>query len=121
MRPRGAARELGALVWAARVVVDPSSSQWPNLALLDAMWKGRPVIVNSGSASAKVMQEGGGICVRSTEEMGGWIRECLEDPEAARSAGAVSRRWVVHRHLAPRHLLEYLKLLLHLKGGSVGA
>ena len=115
---RAAGRELGALGWAARVVLDPSTSPWPNLALLDAMWKGRPVIARAGSANAAIIQDGGRACAQSDEELGRRLREFLEDPGAARSAGAVARRWVVQRHLATRHILDYLKMLQQFKEGK---
>jgi trehalose synthase len=114
---RGSAREIGALEWAARVVVDPAASLWPNLALLDAMWKGKPVIVHRAAASAALVREGAGVCVGSIEELARRLREFLDDPAAARTAGAASRRWVTQRHLTTRHLEDYMRLLLQLQAG----
>jgi trehalose synthase len=110
---RDSIRELCALGWAARVVVDASPGRWPNLDLLDVMWKGTAALVASTSATSAFIVPDAGHCVGSREELSRRLGEMLEDSDIAREMGAGARRSITRGHLMPRHLLDYLKLMLY--------
>jgi glycosyltransferase involved in cell wall biosynthesis len=112
---------LCALGWAASVVIDMSRSRWPNLHLLDAMWKETPVLVASGSPSATLIPKDAGFHVRTEEELSQKLGEILEDSEQSAKMGHAAHEAVVRQHLVPRHLLDYLKLLLYFEKDTVRA
>lgn len=109
---RSSPQELAALGWAAQVVVDASNSRWPNLDLLDVMWKGTPAVVAMDSASAPFVSDEVGFRMRSREELSTRVGDLLSDARTAREMGACAHLMVSRRHLVPRHLLDYLKLML---------
>jgi trehalose synthase len=115
---RGDSREMAALGWAAEAAVDTSTSPWPNLYVLDLLWKSKPVLLLEGSRTARLLRDGDAQTFRSPEEQAWRLGNLLADGESARRLGESGRARVVERFLPPRHLLDYLKLLLYFEEGA---
>lgn len=109
----GESREMAALGWAAAAVIEDSPSPWPNLHLLDVLWKSKPVLVAEGSRTARFVEECAVEVFRSPEELAWRLSDLLGNKDKARRMGKAGRACVIERYLAPRHLLDYLKLLLY--------
>jgi trehalose synthase len=115
---RASSRELSALGWAAQVVIDPTTSPWPNEEVLDVLWKGKPALVCSDSGTAPFVRDGCGYRARTPSELARKLGELLEDSGAAKEMGACAHLSMGRHHLVPRHLLDYLKLMLHFVGNG---
>ena len=103
----------------AAVAVQKSLAEGFGLTVVEAMWKGRPVVASRvGGIADQVLDGETGLLVppRDLEAFGAALRTLLDDPKRAQAMGERARRRVRRQFLAPRHLLQYLDLLERLLG-----
>ena len=106
----------------ATIVLQKSLKEGLGLTILEAMCKGKPVIVGSIGGPAHVIKEDGfygygvgykdekGNLVYTSQETAGEILRCFEDPQKALFMSKRARRNVGINYSAIRHLLDYLRL-----------
>ena len=111
-------RPLAALERAAQAAIDGSRSPWPNLHVLDLLWKSKPVLVANESRTAKLVRDCDLETYRSPQELAWRLGGLLRDEERARRLGQSGRNCVLQQYLPPRQLLDYLKLMLYLEERS---
>jgi len=111
----GNSRLLAALGWAAEAAIDASMSPWPNLYVLDLLWKSKPVLLAEGSRTAKLVRDCDVETYRSPEDLAWRLGGLLADKDRARHLGQSGRTCVLQRYLPTRHLLDYLKLMMFLE------
>ena len=108
---------VNALQRAASVIVQKSLAEGFGLTVAEAMWKGRPVVASRiGGIEDQVVDGETGILVdpRRLDEFGAAVVKLLSGPERAESMGAAAARRVRAEYLAPRHLIQYLTLIVAL-------
>ena len=101
----------------ATVVVQKSLAEGFGLTVAEAMWKGRPVVAGRiGGIEDQIIDGQTGILVdpRRLGDFGAALVKLLRDPKLADRMGAEAERRVRAEYLAPRHLTQYLALLMSL-------
>lgn len=113
---------VNALQRAATIVLQKSLKEGLGLTILEAMCKGKPVIVGNVGGPAHLIEEDGaygygvgdrdekGNLVYTSEETAGKILRCFEDPQKARLMSERAQRYVGVSYSAIRHLVDYLGL-----------
>jgi trehalose synthase len=113
--PPEAHLEINALQRAATVVLQRAHRQGFPLTVAEAMWKGKPVIGSaSAGVTAQIIHDVTGYVVHSPEGAAFWLRNLLNNPEAASRLGGAGREHVRRNFLITRHLADYLTLLTRL-------
>jgi trehalose synthase len=102
----------------AAVVVDKSLAEGDGLAIVEAMYKGRPVVAGAVGVHAEhIRDEWTGLLAdpRDPAEFGKAIRRLLDDPTWASQLGAAARRHTVADFLGDRHLAQWSRMLVELR------
>ena len=119
---------VNALQRASTIVLQKSLKEGLGLTILEAMCKGKPVIVGNAGGPAHLIEEDGlygygvgykdegGNLVYSSEETAGEILRCFEHPQNALEMAKRAQRNVATNYSAIRHLLDYLRLFKDLVG-----
>jgi trehalose synthase len=104
------------------IVLQKSLKEGLGLTILEAMCKGKPVIVGNVGGPARLIEEDGlygygvgykdkrGDLVYTSEETAGEILRCFEAPQKALEMAKRAQRNVATNYSAIRHLLDYLRL-----------
>jgi trehalose synthase len=107
---------------ASTIVLQKSLKEGLGLTILEAMCKGKPVIVGNAGGPAHLIEEDGlygygvgykdeeGNLIYTSEETAGEILRCFEDPKEALEMAKRAQRNVATNYSAIRHLLDYLRL-----------
>jgi len=107
---------------ASTIVLQKSLKEGLGLTILEAMCKGKPVIVGNVGGPAHLIEEDGlygygvgykderGNLVYTSEETAGEILRCFEAPQKALEMAKRAQRNVATSYSAIRHLLDYLRL-----------
>jgi trehalose synthase len=100
----------------ADVIVQKSLAEGFGLTVSEAMWKGRPVIASRiGGIQDQIADGESGILIddpRDLASVAAAIDGLLADPERARRMGSAAQERVREMFLAPRHLAQYVSLLV---------
>lgn len=109
--------EVNAFQSGADVIVQNSAGEAFDLDVIEAMWKGRPVIGgNCGGARLQVRDGVTGYLVNDVESCAERIIRLLKDPTLGELMGNAAREWVRKHYLMPRLLRDYLKLSVTVLG-----
>jgi trehalose synthase len=101
----------------ATVVVQKSLAEGFGLTVAEAMWKARPVVASRiGGIRDQIVDGETGMLVDplNGREFGTAVTELLNDVPRAEHMGSRARERVRAEYLGPRHLLQYLDLILRL-------
>lgn len=113
--PPDAALEINALQRAAAVVIHKPRQENFGLEVVEAMWKGKPVIGSTaGGIPTQVLPDVTGFTVSSDEGAAFRIRQLLQNPDLMARLGGAAREYVRRNFLITRHLGDYLALLANL-------
>jgi trehalose synthase len=115
MLPPNSDREINALQRASAVVVQKSLREGFGLTVSEALWKGRPVVASAvGGIPLQVKHRYSGLLVHSIEGTAHAIKQCLRNPDYARTLGENGREHVRQNFLLTRHMRDYLVAFLTL-------
>jgi trehalose synthase len=104
--------EINALQGAAVAAIQQGVRKGFSPALLEASWKGRPVLAGEGGAlSDQVVDGATGYVFKNFDDAAQRIAQLVEDPSLADSLGFEGHRLVRDNHLVVRWVEEYLNLL----------
>ncbi|HVC76046.1 MAG TPA: glycosyltransferase [Candidatus Micrarchaeaceae archaeon] len=104
--------EINALQGAATVALQYGVRKGFSPTLLEASWKGRPVLADeSGSLSEQVIHGTTGFVVSSQTDASQRIAQLVDDPGLADSLGFTGHCYVRDNHLVTRWVEEYLNLM----------
>ena len=104
--------EVNALQGAAVVAMQQGVRKGFSPALLEASWKGRPVLAGEGGAlSDQVVHGTTGYVFKNFDDAAQRIAQLASDPSLADSLGFQGHRLVRENHLVVRWVEEYLNLL----------
>jgi trehalose synthase len=106
---------VNALQRRADVVVQKSLAEGFGLTVAEAMWKARPVVASRiGGIQDQVVDGVTAFLVdpNDLEAYGRAVVRFLADPELAHRIGREAQKRIRDAFLAPRHLVQYLELLL---------
>lgn len=104
--------DINALQGAATVAMQNAVRKGFSTALLEASWKGRPVLACEGGAMAHQVVDGtSGYLFRSFDDAADHIVELVKDRNLADALGFNGHRLVRDNHLVVRWVEEYMKLL----------
>jgi len=110
--PPEADLEINALQRAATIVFQKSFKDGFNLAVTEAMWKGKPVIGSTaGGLAAQIIDGVTGYTVHSVEGVAFRARHLLNNPALIQRMGGAGREHVRRNFLVTRHLSDYLTLM----------
>ncbi len=110
--PPEADLEINALQRAATIVLQKSIREGFNVAVAEAMWKGKPVIGSTaGGIAAQIIDGVTGHTVHSVEGMAFRTRLLLNNPSLMQRMGGAGREHVRRNFLVTRHLSEFLTLM----------
>lgn len=84
--------DVPALLAAADVVVNTSRWEGLSLALLEALWRGRPLVVTDSPGNPEAVGDAGVVVGQDAEAVAAAVASLLRDPEVLRSAGERARR-----------------------------
>lgn len=116
--PEEASYLINALQHHATIVVQKSLAEGFGLAITEALWKGKPVVVSGvGGLADQVSHGETGLVVDDPTDLAEFsarIATLLADPDLAARLGAAGRERVREHYLADRHLLQFADLLLQL-------
>ncbi len=108
---------VNALQHQADVVVQKSLAEGFGLTVAEAMWKGRPIVASRVGGIADQIEHGrSGLLIDDPTDLralGDRVVEVLVDPSLAERLGSEARRRAIRHYLAPRHLVEQARLVLH--------
>lgn len=109
---------INALQHHATIVVQKSLAEGFGLAITEALWKSKPVVVSGvGGLAEQVHHDITGLVVDDATDLAGFstsVATLLTDPQRAARLGAAGRERVREHYLADRHLLQFADLLLQL-------
>jgi trehalose synthase len=109
--PPEADLEINALQRAATIVFQKSIKEGFNVAVAEAMWKGKPVIGSqAGGIAAQIVDGVTGYTVYSVEGMAFRARHLLNNPGLMQRMGGAGREHVRRNYLVTRHLGDFLTL-----------
>jgi len=104
----------------AAVVVQKSLAEGFGLTVVEAMWKGRPVVASAvGGIVDQIVDGEHGLLLDDPTDLAGFgscVRRLLDDPPFADSLGARAHRRANEEFLGDRHLEEWGKLFAELEG-----
>jgi len=101
--------EINAFQRAGRVALQTGVRKGHDLSILEAMWKGRPVVADRRGVGLSI--EGVVSLLGSTpEECADNILQVLSHPARASSIGSAAHSYVRRRFLITRYLCDYLRL-----------
>jgi len=104
----------------ASVVAQKSIAEGFGLTVVEAMWKGRPIVASAvGGISEQIVDGEHGLLLDDPTDLaafGGAVRRLLDDPELAARLGANARRRATEEFLGDRHLEQWAELFAHLDG-----
>lgn len=104
--------EINALQGAAVVAVHSGVHRGYSAALLEASWKGRPVLAGGcGAMPDQIVHGATGYVFESFNDAADRIVQLVADPVLADTMGLAGHRLVRKNHLVIRWLEEYLKLM----------
>jgi trehalose synthase len=104
--------EINALQGSAAVAIQQRVRKAFAPGLLEASWKGRPVLAgDSGSLADQVVQGQTGYIFQSFEDAAERIAALIHDPALADSLGLAGHRLVRDNHLVTRWVEDYLDLI----------
>ncbi|BFU93363.1 MAG: Trehalose synthase [Nitrospira sp.] len=110
--PPEADLEINALQRAATIVFQKSIREGFNVAVAEAMWKGKPVIGSTaGGIAAQIVDGVTGHTVHSAEGMAFRTRLLLNNPGLIQRMGGAGREHVRRNFLVTRHLSDFLTLM----------
>jgi trehalose synthase len=102
----------------ATVVAQKSLAEGFGLTVLEAMWKGRPVVVSQvGGIRDQIPDDRFGLLLADPRDLagfGGLIRRLLDNPELAERVGANAGERAAHLFLPDEHLQKWAQLLTEL-------
>ncbi len=108
--------QLNALVRGSTIVMHDSLDDGFGLAVSEALWKAKPVVgAPVGGIKLQVINAVTGFLARSPEGAAARVLQLLTDPVLRRALGANGREHVRQNYLLPRHVKDYLLLLLALE------
>jgi trehalose synthase len=106
---------VNALQRRADVVVQKSLAEGFGLTVLEAMWKGRPVVASGvGGIQDQIVDGVSGVLVADPGDLEGFataIESLLADEARSARIGAAARERVIESFLGVRRLVEYLELV----------
>ena len=112
---------VNALQRRANVVVQKSLAEGFGLTVAEAMWKARPVVASRiGGIQDQIVEGVSGVLVSDPTdlaEFGEAVRDLLTDPDRATKMGVDAQERVRDEFLGPRHLMQYVKLIVGLLEG----
>jgi trehalose synthase len=104
--------EINAVGRAAAIVVQKSVRDRFGLEVVEAMWKGKPVVGGSASGvGIQMIPDVTGYAVDSVEGAAFRLRQLLANPGLMARMGGAGREHVRRHFLITRHLADYLALL----------
>lgn len=104
--------EINAFQRACVALLESSYHEAPATDVLEAMWKGRPIVVGAAAAGRLGAKDGRNVCVAdSAEEYGNRIVSLIESPEMAQAIGTAAKKYVREKFLITSLLHAYLILL----------
>ena len=104
--------EINALQGAAAVAVHSGVHRGYSAGLLEASWKGRPVLAGGcGALPDQIVHGATGFVFESFNDAAERIAQLVGDPVLADTMGLAGHRLVRQNHLVIRWLEEYLKLM----------
>ncbi len=107
--------EINALQRAADVVLQKSTKEGFGLTITEAMWKRKPVIGGAvGGIVHQIFDYHTGFLVHSIEGAAYRIRYLFNRPEMSRKMGRTGREFVLHNFLLPRHVRDYIAIMIML-------
>ena len=102
------------------IVTQKSLAEGFGLTVAEAMWKGRPVIASRiGGIQDQITHGETGLLIddpRDLEAFGNAVTELVQDPDGAEAMGKAAYERVRDEFLGPRHLMQYLELVVKLTG-----
>jgi trehalose synthase len=114
-----ASHEVNAFQRVADVVIQKSIREGFGLIVSETLWKGTAIAAGRAGGIPLQLEDGvSGRLVEGTDEFVAAVGELLGDPVRAGRLGAAGAERVRERFLMPRLLLDQLKLLRALTGGS---
>jgi trehalose synthase len=118
--PEENAAIVNALQRRSDVVVQKSLAEGFGLTVVEAMWKGRPVVASRrGGIQDQIVHGESGLLVDDPSDLaafGAAVRSVLVDPQLAGRLGRAARERAREHFLGSRHLIQYLRLLDELIG-----
>lgn len=109
--------EMNAFQRAADVCLQMSVKKGFAVTLLEAMWKGRPVVGGrSGALPLQIVDGLNGYLVANSQESARRIEHVLTEPESAREMGEAGHRLAGERYTVTSYLRDYLALFRDLAG-----
>ena len=113
-------REVNALQRAARVIMQPSTSEGFGLVITEALWKGKPVIgADVGAIPLQIRDGDTGYFYQTPRKTAKKVIYLLEKPEAAEAMGRRSREYVKQHFLLPDRIADYLMAINMIVSGAV--
>jgi len=102
------------------VVTQKSLAEGFGLTVAEAMWKGRPVVASRiGGIQDQIVHEETGLLIDDPSDLaafGAAVDELASHPEKAEAMGRAAYERVRDEFLGPRHLTQYLELIVRLTG-----
>lgn len=102
----------------ASVVVQKSIAEGFGLTVVEAMWKGRPIVASAvGGISDQIVDGEHGLLLDDPTDLAAFgraVRRLLDDPELAARLGANARRRATEEFLGDRHLEQWAALFARL-------
>jgi trehalose synthase len=103
----------------SQVIIQKSIREGFGLVVSEAMWKSTPVVAGRAGGIPLQMADGvGGVLIDSPEECATTVRSLLRDPDHAQDLAHSGRERVQRQFLLPRLLLNELRLMKKLGGGT---
>jgi trehalose synthase len=105
----------------ASVVVQKSLQEGFGLTVTESMWKSRPVIASAVGGIVDQMTSDTGVLLEDPHDLdlfGRSLLELLATPSEMTSLGQRARQHVRDRFLSDRHLIDYARLITHVKGSG---
>jgi trehalose synthase len=104
----------------ATVVTQKSIAEGFGLTVAEAMWKGRPVVATRiGGIQDQIVHGETGLLIDDPHDLAAFGRavdELASDPQRAEEMGHAAYERVREEFLGPRHLMQYLDLVVRLTG-----
>ncbi len=112
---------VNALQRRSAIIVQKSLAEGFGLTVAEGMWKARPVVAGRvGGIQDQIADADTGVLVDPTDlqAFGSALAGLLADPARMRAIGEAAHRRAVEDYLAPRHLIQWVRLLGALGRGA---
>jgi trehalose synthase len=100
----------------AAIIVQKSLGEGFGLTVTEAMWKGRPIVASAvGGIQDQIVDGKHSLLLKDptdSKAFGSALRRLLMDRPFAQKLGRNAKRHVASNFLAPRHLMQYVELLM---------